>query len=203
MCEPKRRYGEKEERGVKLGYYAFLKFYETTQGSAKLKTEDDFITSPYYRAFVKWGRYCISVKAISPEHFLEWLLKHNKKIDNWATDKLYDEYLVHRIKTEPMDDALARSIEQSLEWSDKTGNPNQDYLRFGNDNAICYSITTGKVSPWALYNSVSGVEFIERLNADQLTMIWPYIDANHWNKRFADSPGDKAYAEEMLKQLGW
>ena len=52
MCEPKRRFQEQDERGVQLGLHAYLKFYELTQGSAKLKTFDDFATSPYYRAVV-------------------------------------------------------------------------------------------------------------------------------------------------------
>ena len=34
MCEPKRRYREKDERGVQLGLGAYLRFYEITQGSA-------------------------------------------------------------------------------------------------------------------------------------------------------------------------
>ena len=42
MCEPKRRRLDKNERGVELGFQAYIRFYETMQGSAKLKTYDDF-----------------------------------------------------------------------------------------------------------------------------------------------------------------
>jgi hypothetical protein len=38
LCEPKRRMQERNERGVELGFQAYLRFYEMTQGSAKLKT---------------------------------------------------------------------------------------------------------------------------------------------------------------------
>ena len=41
-CEPRRRRMEKDEAGVRLGFNAYLKFYELTQGSARLKTFDDF-----------------------------------------------------------------------------------------------------------------------------------------------------------------
>ena len=57
LCEPKRRRSERSERGVELGFQSYLRFYEIAQGSAKLKTFDDFADSPYYRAFVKFGRY--------------------------------------------------------------------------------------------------------------------------------------------------
>ena len=64
-CEPRKRRQEKDEAGVRLGFQAYIKFYEMTQGSAKLKTYDDFCDSPYYKAFVKFGRYCVSIKAIN------------------------------------------------------------------------------------------------------------------------------------------
>jgi len=75
LCEAKRRRQEQNERGVQLGLQAYLRFYETTQGSAKLKTFDDFAESPYYRAFVKFGRYCVNIRAINPARFIDWVLK--------------------------------------------------------------------------------------------------------------------------------
>ena len=56
LCEQKRRYQEEKEVGVQIGLQSYLKFYTMTQGSAKLKTYADFATSPYYKAFVKFGR---------------------------------------------------------------------------------------------------------------------------------------------------
>ena len=86
MCEPKRRRLERSERGVQLGFQAYVKFYEMT--TSKAKTFEDFAGSPYYKAFVKFGRYCVDIRAINPAQFMSWLLKNNKKIYNLVT--LYD-----------------------------------------------------------------------------------------------------------------
>ena len=110
MCEPKRRRMEKDERGVQLGFQAYIKFYETMQGSARLKTFEDFAESAYYRAFVKFGRYCLVIRAINPARFMDWLLKNNKKLDRWCSDQLYTEYLIEYVRIEHVDDALARKI---------------------------------------------------------------------------------------------
>ena len=59
LCEPKRRWQQEKEVGVQLGLKAYLRFYEITQGSAKLKSYEDFVKSPYYNAFVKWGRHMV------------------------------------------------------------------------------------------------------------------------------------------------
>lgn len=203
MCEPKRRYREQNEPGSRLGFQAYVKFYESAQRTGKTKTFDDFATSAYYRAFVKFGRYCVDTKAISPGRFMDWLLKHNKKIDHWCSDKIYTEYLLDYLKIEAVEDALARAIEYGIDWQERTGNPAHDCLRFGNSNATCYAITTGRISPWVIYNSESGQQFLNELDATQVAMVWSYIDADAWQKRFKEYPADQEYARDILKKAGW
>ena len=45
QCEPKRRDNQKGEKGVRIGYIAWLRFYELSQGSSKLKSYEDFCNS--------------------------------------------------------------------------------------------------------------------------------------------------------------
>jgi len=203
LCEPKRRHQERDEVGVQIGLQSYLRFYEITQGSAKLKTFGDFAKSPYYRAFVKYGRYCVAVRAISVPRFTEWLLKNNKKIDHWCRDSVYTEYIGWYIQQEAVADALSRALEESIAWSEETGNPDRDYLRYGNPNRICYAISNGRVSPWALYNCDSGMEFLSNLNQEQVAMTWSMINSDFWQKKFRDYPADTEYARTMLGKAGW
>jgi hypothetical protein len=203
VCEQKKRRQERSERGVELGFQAYVRFYEISQGSAKFKTYDDFCESPYYKAFTKFGRYCVSTRTVNPKQFLEWLLKNNKKIDRWASDALYTEYLVDYLKVEHVNDALARSIEHSIEWQERTGYPAHDMLRYGNHNALCYDITCGRISPWVIYNSEAGQKFLSELNSEQLAMIWPYIDSDVWQKRFHDYMADQEFVKDILAKAGW
>jgi len=203
MCEPKRRRLNKDEPGVRIGFQAYIKFYEQAQGSAKLKTYDDFCDSSYYLAFVKFGRYCVGTKAISPGRFMDWLLKNQKKIDRWCSDQLYTEYLIWYLAIEAVDDALARAIEYSIDWAEKSGHPAHDCVRYGNTNAICYAITTGRLSPWVIYNSESGQKFLSECNQEQIAIIWEYINSDIWHKKFTDHPGDQEYARDILKKAGW
>jgi hypothetical protein len=203
MCEPKRRRLQRGDRGVQLALQAYVRFYETMQGSAKNKTFDDFETSSYYRAFVKFGHYCVNTRVINPERFMAWLLKQQKKIDRWCSDQVYTEYLVNYLTLEAVDDALARAMEYGLDWADKTGNPAHDCLRYGNANAICHAITAGRISPWVIYNSESGQKFLSDLSSDQVSIIWIYIDSDVWQKKFQTYPADQEYSKEMLKQAGW
>jgi len=202
-CEPRRRRMEKDEVGVRLGFQAYIKFYELTQGSAKLKTFDDFADSPYYKAFVKFGRYCVDIRAINPARFVEWVLKQNKKLDHWAKDSVYTEYLQDYLKVENVNDALARAMEFGIDWAEKSGYPAEDCLQYGNTNAMAYAISTGRISAWIIYNCESGQKFLSELDQTQIAMIWPYIDADHWQRKFKDYPADQEYAKDILQKAGW
>jgi hypothetical protein len=203
MCEAKRRHRERDEVGVQIGLSAYLKFYEITQGSARLKTWQDFASSAYYRAFVKFGRHCQSIRAVNIPAFTQWLIRGNVKLDHWCWDQVYTDYLLQHVTQETITDALERAVLTSLEWSERTNNPSQDYLRYGNDNQICHDITRGRVTAWAVYNCASGQEFLARVNPEQLAMIWPWVDADIWQRRFRDYPADQLHAQEILSQAGW
>lgn len=203
VCEQKRRYQNQNEPGNRLGFQAYLKFYELTQGSSKKKTFDDFAHSSYYRAFVKYGQYCVDTKVINPARMIEWLLKNNKKIDNWCSDRVYTEYLLYYLTVENVNDALARAVEHSIDWEERTGHPARDFLRYGNTNALCYAVTTGRISAWVLYNCESGQKFLNECNAEQIGMIWPYIDTDTWQKKFREYPEEQNYARDILAQAGW
>jgi hypothetical protein len=203
LCEPKRRHQQRNETGVQIGFQAYLRFYETTQGSARLKTYEDFADSSYYRAFVKFGRYCQDIRAINIPRFINWILKNNKKLDHWCRDSLYEEYLKDYLRTEAATDALARALEQSIAWEEETGHPSRDYLRHANSNVVAYAVRSGRVSAWVLYNSAAGVEFLDRLNPEQVAIIWAAIDPEYWQQRFRDYPADTEYVREMLSKAGW
>lgn len=203
MCETKRRNQERNERGVELGLQAYLKFYETMQGSSRLKSWDDFVSSSYYKAFVKWGRYCVNTRVINPSRFLEWLLKHGKKIDRWASDTIYTEYLLQYLPVEAANDALNRAQDWSEDWAEKTGSPSRDCLRYGNSNMICHAVTTGRLSAWVLYNCESGRQWLSNLDAVEMQIVWPYIDSDTWARRFQEYTADQIWVEETLTSKGW
>jgi hypothetical protein len=205
LCEQKRRWQQEKETGVQIGLRAYLRFYETTQGSAKLKSYEDFVASSYYNAFVKYGRYLVAIRAINTNSFTDWLLKNNKKLDYWCKDSLYEQWLYDYIKREAVQDAMERALKEMESYADdhpELKNGYRDYFRFGNSNRICHHITTGRISPWVIFNCVSGVEFLENLSEEQLAIILPWIDPDHWQKKFQDYMADKEWVKDILSKAG-
>ena len=121
MCEPKRRYLQKDEKWVVNAFMVFQRFYQIHQKNSKTKTYDDFVGSPYYNAFVKFGKHIIEIKAINPSAFINYVLKKNVKLDRYCRDENYQNYLEEHLKTETWQDAIARSLKTMESWADENG----------------------------------------------------------------------------------
>lgn len=205
LCEPKRRHQQQNETGVQLGFKAYIRFYELTQGSARLKTYEDFANSPYYMAFVKYGRYLVAIRCINTGSFTDWLLKNNKKIDYWTKDAFYLEWMREYLKKENVKDALERALKEMQNLADddtKLDGSFSNYFRSASPNRICQHIANGRISAWIVFNCTSGVEFLENLNEEQLGTVIEWIDPEYWQRKFKDYMADTEWTKHILKQAG-
>lgn len=203
-CERKRRFQQEREIGVQWALRAYLIFYETTQNGTK-KTYEHFVDSPYYTAFVRFGRHCHSVHCPNLANYTQWLLKNNRKLDQWCSDANYTEWLRDYIRRESVQDAMERSMQCMIDHAHEhpeLRNGYKDYFRLVNENRICYHITTGRVSPWVIYHSESGQQFLSNLNDDQVDVVIDYIDPGYWQNRFRDLPDDVAFVKKVLNVAG-
>ena len=106
LCEPKRRHLQKDEKWVINGFMVFQRFYQIHQNATKPKSYEDFCKSPYYNAFVKFGRYMMHIHPLYPEKYIDYIIMSKVKLDHWARDDLYETYLIDTLKLEPLEAAL-------------------------------------------------------------------------------------------------
>jgi hypothetical protein len=204
-CEPKRRWQQESDRGVQLGFVAYNMFYEYTQHSKKSRTYADFVSSPYYLGFVRYGRYCQELKCINVPKFTEWLLRQNTRLDDWTSDRVYQTWLVQFLQRESAQDALERALLEMQRYADQhpeLKNGFRDYFRYVTPGRICHHISSGRISPWVIYHCESGIEFLSGLSEDLSDLIISYIDPGYWGRRFQDRAEDVAWVREILQQAG-
>lgn len=205
QCEPKRRWQQEKEMGVQFGLQAYLRFFEVTQGSAKLKSYADFVASPYYLAFVAFGRHIQAIRAVNPRAFIDWVIKQNKKLDHWTHEAVYVEYLHQYLKREATQDALERALIEMQEYVDEHQEITaglSGYFAHGNSNRICHHIANGRISPWIVYNCDSGIAFLDALTEEQIAIIIDWIDPDYWQRKFKDYVADTEWVKMILKEAG-
>lgn len=184
LCESKRRWMDRDKASNRIAFNAWLKFYQSMQPKRKKLEYTDFSSSPYYIGFVKYGTYCVEVGVVNPSSYIDYLLKEKISLDNWASDKVYSKYLVLYLRSENELDAIHRSVENMMKIAELDSIELRDVFRYASSNKICQLICNGKISPWILYQSKTGQEFLGKLNDDQRGIIYEYIDPEKWNIKF-------------------
>lgn len=202
MCEPKRRWDERDKPSNRIAFQAWLKFYQQYQPRCKKKEYPDFISSPYYGGFVKYGTYCVDVAVINPLNYVDWLIKSKVSIDSWNSDTHYGRYLLEYIRLEDSMDAVRRSVETLIREAEKDNLQLGDVLKFSNTNRICHLITSGRLSPWLLFNSEGGRDFLSNLNHGQTEMVFEYINPDLWNIKFMRDQHSVSEVRKLLSIAG-
>ena len=200
LCEPKRRYLQRDEKWVVNAFMVFQRFYQIHQHNSKTKTYDDFVKSSYYNAFVKFGSFMSNVNPIYPEKFIDFVIKSGVKLDHWCRDELYDTYIEELLKIEPADGAIQRTIQTMMDWADDKQASWNHYFSYVNLNRATHDIRDGKISPWLLLNSKTGKEMLKKLNDEQLEIIGPTINPQYWVKRFKNLPADVELVKEVIAE---
>jgi hypothetical protein len=200
MCEPKRRFMQKDEKRVQAGFMAFNRFYQLTQGAKKQKTYEEFCKSAYYNAFVKFGSFVNNVNPLYPDRFIDHVIKSGVKLDHWCRDELYESYLYETLKVEPVESAVQRTLTTMMDWGDTSQAQFNHYFNYVNLNRAVHDIRDGKISPWVILNCSSGKKLISNMNDDQLELISPAFDIAFWVKKFKQLPADVALVQEILKE---
>ena len=200
MCEKKRRALQKDEKRVRLGFYAFGRFYKLSAGNKKEKTYEDFCASPYYNAFVKFGSFLNNVKPLYPERYIDYVVTSGVKLDHWARDELYEKYALEFILKEDVTTALERSVKTMMEWADENNSSWNHYFRYIGLNKAVWNIKDGKVSPWLILNCKEGKAMLSKFNDEQLELVYHVINPQHWAMRFKRQPSDVQIVKDIARE---
>lgn len=198
LCEHKRRWLDKDRPANRIGFGAWKDYFNTHHPSKKRTEYADFYKSHYYTAFIKFGNYCHDIGVLNPAYYAQWLVKNKISIDNWNSDKTYTRYIVDYLHSEDAMDAVKRSIETLLDLSTADSIRIQDSFKYLNKNKLCHIITTGKISPWILYNSSGGVDFLSGLTTDQTGLIFDYIQPERWAIKFRKNQAEVKEIKSLL-----
>lgn len=201
-CEKKKRWLNKDEKYVRMGFMAYKKFYDISYRGAKTVDYLAFMNSSHYTSFVKFGRYLLDIQVINAEAFIEFLLKANIPMKNWERDIVYEQYVRELNKRESAETAFERNVLLMQQWEMDTGEPWYDFFRKINANVAVQYIRSGRLSPWVLYTASSAPDLFERFNEEQFRLIEQYVDPRFWKRKLDEQPDDVRFIRDLLDEAG-
>jgi len=201
ICEPKRRWMNKDEKYSRLAFHAYSRFYELTQAVGG-RTFDDFAKSKFYLGFTKFGMHIININAINPEDFVDFVIRNSVKLDRWCSDSVYETYIQELNRKESADRAVERSILLMEKWGADYGRPFNGFFKEVSKPLVIHYITSGRLSPWVIFNCDSGAELIDSLSDHELTIINEYLEPSFWTRKFNTRREDVQFVKMILKKAG-
>ena len=201
VCEPKRRYMNKDEKYSRLALYAYDRFYELTQ-SVGGRTFDDFAKSKFYLGFTKFGKHIININAVNPEDFVDFVIRNSVKLDKWCSDSVYETYIQELNRKESADRAVERSILLMQKWGSEYERPFNRFFKEVSKPLAIHYITAGRLSPWAIFNCDSGAELIDSFSDHELIIINEYLEPHFWTRKFNTRQEDVQFVKMILHKAG-
>jgi len=202
MCEPKRRWQQKDNKVHVLAFEIFRRFYEINFPTQKEKTFTDFAQSQYYRAFIKTAEFITANTPIEIGAFIDWLCTSKIKVDSWAKQGTIDTYLKHIIKNEPITQALNRTILEMGAWAEEEKARLEDFFKYVNLNRVTQMIANGKISPWVILNCETGKDMISIMHDDQIQIVYEMINPEYWKRTFKKREEDTDFVKQTLREAG-
>ena len=202
LCEPKRRWINRDEKYVRLALIAYNRFYEITQGASKPKSHDTFMKSNYYLGFTKFGKHILNINAIDPEKFIDFVITTSVPLDKWTSDAVYETYIRELNKKETAERAVERGILLMQQWSREHDRPYNEFFREISRPRLIHWIKSGRISPWIIFNCTSGTQAIDALTDHELNMVNEYLEPTFWTRKFSTRKDDVEFVQMVLKEAG-
>ncbi len=202
LCEQKRRHINRDDKYVRLGFLAYNRFYEITQGSKTQKTYEHFAKSNYYTGFTKFGRHMLEINAIDPEKFIDFVITASIPLDSWCKDSVYESYIRELNKKETAERAVERGILLMEQWGREHDRPFNVFFREISRPRLIHWIKSGRISPWIIFNCDSGNAVIDKLTDDELNIINEYLEPTFWTRKFSTRKEDVDFVQMVLKEAG-
>lgn len=185
-----------------MAFLVFRKFYEVSYRNNKPRTYQDFMDSPHYTGFIRFGRYLHEIQALNPEGFVEFLVKAEVPMKKWEAEFVYEQFVRELAKREPADAAVERNILIMKQWETDYNEPWYDFFRKVNTNTATALIRSGRLSPWLLYTAESAKDLLIRMSEEQMIMIQQYITPVFWERKLSEHPEDVTFIKGLLDEAG-
>lgn len=203
-CENRLKMEETKKVAGRIGYLCYKYFHNRYAGRTNTseKTVFDFINSPYYKQFMEFGKFIDDNRIKRYEHYLHYLIQYNVGLENWTNDRIYSIYIRSFMRSETLEAAVEKSFSTMSIWANNNNEKWSDYFRKESKLKIIHHLKMGRISPWVIYNSESGKDFISRLDKADMDEIYEFIDPKFWNSKFERNKDLTQAARTTLQSVG-
>lgn len=199
-CKEKKRL---DEFKTPKGQLAFLLYKRWILKSKHGRVgEVTFLTSNYYRTFIKIADFVISVDIADTMLFVDYMVGKKLRPHIWCMGNTYLEYLRHLDNKESPMKMIDISVKTILKECDIEEIDPGEFFDTVEPHHFIHLLESRKLSPWLLFISGKFRKFYkDKLNLDQRIIVNSFINAEKWALRFQKHPSIVKKVKVYVKEL--
>ena len=86
------------------------------------------------------------------------------------------------------------------QWGMEHDRPFNVFFREISKPRAIHWIKSGRISPWIIFNSMSGTELLNSFNDHELNLINEYLEPTFWTRKFEVRKDDVEFVKSILKK---
>ena len=177
----------------------YFDWWHCLSGPAKKsKTAEDFIKSPFYKAFAAFGEFALS-RAPDPDAYFKWLAGASVPVDRWTSKANLRKHLDQRYRRESAAEAAERFVLHLESWRERNDQESWlDYCSKAPDNMIFRDVKSGTVSPWIFMCMPAMKRRIDGMPKDLADDMLSDLDMRFWESRIRRESESAEWIRETL-----
>lgn len=201
LCEKKRRWMNRDEKYVRIGFEAWKSFYKLNNIKGRKQSYKDFIKTQYYTAFTRFGKHVINTNMVNWQQFIPFVIRNSVKLDHWCRDSVYEEYVRIVCRKEDVNTAMERQIKIFSDWAEENNEEWYDFFKKVHPGIALKMIRTGRLSPWVFLNSKTAKKYLfPRMTDEQVAIIGDFVNTEYWDIKMANNKDDTKFVKELLEK---
>lgn len=201
-CKYRLRWNWRDNRDYSMAFMIYCHYY-TTQFRGNKPSYEDFMYGRYFDAFVKFAVYMLNNDITEPQKFIDFVMKHGIRLDDWCKDGTYELYIRHHVENEPALRAAERNVLLMQQYGDRD---NYHWTEFFDRVAPAEAVRLvkmGRLSPWIIYGLASAqMKLLARFSPEQLELIEQYAPVATWKKKFFAKRDDLNDIRQIFESVG-
>lgn len=186
-----------------LGQAAYL-YYQLwfNEQRRKAPLHETFLTSAYYRSFMKFATFVKEVSMPNPEKYIELMTERKLAPALWTRNEAYAAYLEWMDKVAPPMEQAAVTVDTIQTLAERLEVAPGDVFDRLDYGTVMTLVSQRKLSPWVLLCSVRFKKWLSEKDGDEQKRFMTLIGIEYWAYRFEKNPAQVKELKEIAQALG-
>lgn len=198
-CEKMQRHEDIKTPIGQAAYMLYQLWFTTKKKTAP--AVETFLTSKYYKPFVRFAEFVKKVKITEPELFIKMMNEKAILPSHWTMDEMYAyylEYLDRRLSPKKQAGITVKTIVKVADAAECEIGEVFDVLAASD---VIQLIRERKFSPWILLRSRKFMTKVELMSKEEQHILESLIRVEYWKQKFLNRRDEKEYMDKLVKEL--